>query len=207
MKKHTQIFATFLLLFAYLSPLKASTSIAVDACKKLFDTGESVQALAPCTQAANNNDRAAQTTLGEIYDEKGDTVNSALWWNKAAEAGYQPARNLLALKYYYGGTVFGPEKGWEKNFKKAFSIWHKDAKTGIATSQFMVGVMYQKGEGVDKNQAESWYWLQLALGNGYKIATDVLIELSREITPEQKRLGEQKVAAYKKEQSDLQLTH
>jgi len=200
MKKRTLGLIIIFFIFINFSTLQAEPSIA-DTCKKLFDEGKPNQAIEPCTKAAKNKDREAQTILGEIYDEKQDSDKTAHWWNQAAEAGYQPARNLLALKYYYGGTVFGPQKGWKQNYAKAFSIWHKDAKAGIATSQFMVGVMYQKGNGVDKNQAESWYWLQLALSNGYKIATDVLIELSREITPEQKRLGEQKVADYKKQKS------
>ena len=200
MKKQTQIMIAPLLFVTSVTSLQAATPVA-EICKKLFNTGKSDQALAPCIEAANNNDRASQTTLGEIYDEKGDSANTLHWWQQAADADYQPARNLLALKYYYGGTVFGPQEGWNKDLKKAFEIWHKDAKAGTATSQFMVGVMYQKGKGVEVNQSESWYWLQLALGNGYKTATDVLIELSREITPEQKRLGEQKVATYKKKNS------
>ena len=63
----------------------------------------------------------------------------------------------------------------------------------------MIGVMYQKGQGVEQDYSEAWYWLKRALGNGYKIATDVLIEISREITPEQKRLGEAKLAEYQKQ--------
>ncbi|HIO93326.1 MAG TPA: sel1 repeat family protein [Leucothrix mucor] len=194
-----KILSTALFVFAYSAPLQAAT--VGETCQKLFAEGLSQQAVTPCTQAAKANDRAAQTTLGEIYDEKGDSEKTALWWRQAADAGYQPARNLLALKYYYGGTVFGVEKGWEKSYPKAFEIWHQDAKKNIATSQFMVGVMYHKGQGVGKNLPEAWYWLKLALGNGYKTATDVLIEISKEITPQQKRLGEEKVAEHKQKMS------
>lgn len=177
-----------------------------DDCKKLFNSGLSQQAISPCTQAAKSNDREAQTILGEIYDEKGNSTKTAFWWEKAASADHQPARNLLALKYYYGGTVFGTEKGWTQDYPKAFEIWHQDAKNNIATSQFMIGVMYHKGQGIEKNLSESWYWLKRSLDNGYKLATDVLIEISKEITPQQKRLGEDKLAAYKNKKSENQPT-
>lgn len=186
---------TCLLLSCY-QQLGATTP--ADDCKKLFNTGFSQQAISPCTQAAKSNNREAQTTLGEIYDEKGDSAKTAFWWEQAASANHQPARNLLALKYYYGGTVFGAEKGWDQDYPKAFEIWRKDAKNNIATSQFMIGVMYHKGQGIEQNLSESWYWLKRSLDNGYKLATDVLIEISREITPQQKHLGENKLTDYKK---------
>ncbi|MEE9325768.1 MAG: tetratricopeptide repeat protein [Cocleimonas sp.] len=166
-------------------------------CKVLFDEGSYTQAISICTQAAESGDSASQTMLGEIYDQSGKSEEVAFWWNKAAEAGYQPARNLLALKYYYGGTVLGAEKGWKQDYSKAFKMWMEDAKKGVATSQFMIGVMYQKGYGADKNLAESWFWLKVALNNGYKLSTDVLIEISREISVEQKSKGEEKLRNYK----------
>ena len=87
---------------------------ASEACSQLFDEMQYQEAITPCTQAAEANDRQAQTTLGEIYDQQGDAASAHRWWNQAADAGYQPARHLLALKYYYGGSVFGPEPGWPR---------------------------------------------------------------------------------------------
>jgi len=86
----------------------------------------------------------------------------------ASKAGYQPARNLLAIKYYYGGSVFGPESGWSQDYAKAYEIWHHDAMHGVAASQFMPGVIYQQGQGVTLDNAEAWAWLKLALEGGYK---------------------------------------
>ena len=181
-----------------------NTGTSIEECKKLFEKTSYLQAIPSCTKAAESNDRPSQVMLGEIYDQQEESEHNseqaALWWDKAAAAGYQPARNLLALKYYYGGTVFGSQKGWIKDQGKAFEIWLEDAKQNIATSQFMIGVMYQKGEGVTKDASEAWFWLKRSLGNGYKLATDVLIEVSREITPEQKQLAEKKLLAYQKSQ-------
>ncbi|MEE9352346.1 MAG: tetratricopeptide repeat protein [Thiotrichaceae bacterium] len=170
-------------------------------CEKLVVEGSSKQAIFFCTKASESGSSASQTLLGEIYDELGDSKKTLFWWEKAANSGYQPARNLLALKYYYGGTIFGPEEGWGQDFAKAFKIWEQDAKNEVATSQFMIGVMYHKGEGVEKSLSNSWFWLKRSLGNGYKLATDVLIEVSREITPEQKQSGEKMLVEYSQQKT------
>ena len=173
-------------------PLQA-VATPTEECKRLFDEDLNQQAITFCIQAAESGNPASQSILGEIYDEQKNFEKTVLWWSKSAKAGYQPARNLLALKYYYGGTVFAQEESWKQDYSKTLKIWLEDAKKDIATSQFMVGVMYQKGQGVDVDYTESWYWLKRALGNGYKLATDVLIEVSREITPEQKQAAEKRL--------------
>ena len=185
-----------IVLFAFFYIINIQAATTAEECSTLIDKGLLEQAVPICTDAAEAGDMRSQTLLGEIYDQQGDSEKTALWWNRAANAGYQPARNLLAMKYYYGGSVFGPERGWTRNYPEAFRIWHEDAEQGTASSQFMIGVMYFNGEGVEKNLPEAWYWLSLALDNGYKLATDVLIELSRKISPEQKRLAMKKLTIY-----------
>ena len=175
-----------------------ATLSPIEECKKLFENARYKQGIPSCTLAAKAGDTPSQTMLGEMYDSVGDSANTAYWWKKAAEAGYQPARNLLALKYFYGGTVLGPEKDWDLDYNKAYKIWKKDANTGVATSQFMIGIMHQQGLGVKKDLSEAYYWLKVSLDNGYKLATDVLIEISRDITPLQKNIGSMKFADYLK---------
>ena len=67
----------------------------------------------------------------------------------------------------------------------------------------MIGVMYHKGQGIEKNLSESWFWLKRALENNYKLATDVLIEISRDITPKQKQIGQEKLLKYKQKKLEL----
>lgn len=186
---------TFILLMLFSSNIQAATP--VDDCKRLFDEYLYKQAITPCVTAAQGGDNSSQTMLGEIYDQEGNSKKTAFWWNKAADAGYQPARNLLALKYFYGGTVLGPEKDWMQDYDRAYKIWIKDAEAGVATSQFMIGIMHQKGLGVNKNLSEAWFWLKRSLGNGYKLSTDVLIEISRDITVEQRKTAEEKLLVSK----------
>lgn len=198
MRKQLNFFCS-LIIITSCSIIQAATP--VEECKRLFDENLYQEAIASCTAAVKTGDSAVQTMLGEIYDQKGNSEKTAFWWNKASDAGYQPARNLLALKYFYGGTVFGPEKGWIQDYSKAYIIWKEDADRGIATSQFMLGVMHQKGLGVIKDLSKAWFWHKVSLGNGYKLSTDVLIEISREITPVQRRLGEEKLAKYQKQKA------
>ena len=172
-------------------------------CKKLFEDAAYTRAIQSCNRAADSGDSESQTLLGEIYDQTGDSKQTAYWWSKAARSGYQPARNLLALKYFYGGTVLGKEKGWKQDYKKSFSLWEDDAKNDIASSQFMIGVMYQKGYGVEKSLADAWFWLKVSLENGYKLSTDVLIEISHNISVEEKKVGQDKLDQYHKKKSKI----
>lgn len=176
-------------------------AIPLEECNTLFANAEYKAAIPSCTLASDAGDHSAQTMLGEIYDTEGNSEKTAELWGKAADAGYQPARNLLALKYYYGGTVLGAEEGWDKDYSKAFKIWMDDSVKEVATSQFMIGVMYQKGLSVKMDLSESYYWLQRSLGNGYKLSTDVLIEISHDISPLEKQLGKAKLAEYQKQKA------
>ena len=196
MKNNFRLLFTLLVVF---SSFNAQATLSpIEECKKMFANAQYKQGITSCTQAAEAGDAASQTMLGEMFDSVGDSVKTAYWWKKAANAAYQPARNLLALKYFYGGTVLGPEKGWDLDYNKAYKIWIKDANAGVATSQFMIGIMHQQGLGVKKNLSEAYYWMKVSLDNGYKLATDVLIEISRDITPLQKKIGSIKFVDYQK---------
>jgi TPR repeat protein len=173
-----------------------ASSLAAQECQRLYDQALLQEAIALCHQAAQSGERQSQTILGEIYDEDGNSEMTIYWWNRAAEAGYLPARNLLAMKYYYGGTVFGPQDGWDKDYAKAFSIWQEGANQGDAPSQFMLGVMYYNGQGVVQDLVQAWFWLKLALQNNYLLASDVLYELTEKLTPEQQHQAMKKLAAH-----------
>ncbi|MBT3358728.1 MAG: bacteriohemerythrin [Rhodospirillales bacterium] len=48
------------------------------------------------------------------------------------------------------------------NFDKALDVWLPMAHSGDARAQYGIGVMYQKGKGVRKNQAKAAEWLRKA---------------------------------------------
>jgi hypothetical protein len=56
------------------------------------------------------------------------------------------------------------------NFKKAYSLFLKEAKKGNATAQNEIGVMYAKGKGVLKDYKEAMKWYRLAAEQGLAMA-------------------------------------
>lgn len=200
------LFKISLALLLFISPLALSSQSADD-CIRLFNAADFSKARIICQQAAEQGDAVSQSALGEMYDQgDGVTENQKLadkWWSRAAANAYLPAQNLLAMKYYYGGDVFQKQPYWKQDYEKAFEIWKKSAFRSTATSQFMLGVMYQNGQGVKTDYAESFAWFKIALEGGYKLATDSLIELSRVITPEQKRLGAMRIIDLKQEIDEM----
>lgn len=162
-------------------------------CHYHYANSDWINALDSCRRAAEGGDARSQTYLGELYDQglgvSRNPQKAARWWQEAAQQQDIQAQNLLALKYYYGGDVFGPQPGWQQNYKKSYELWSQGALQGIAGAQFMLGVMNMQGQGVEKDYSESYAWFNLALKGGYELATDTLIELSRLISPQQKTAG------------------
>ncbi len=184
---------TACILLPLLLPTVVSAETPIQQCERLFAAAEYDAAIVPCTEAAKMGEPVSQTYLGEIYDygpeNMQDAEKTAHWWRSAADSGYLPAQNLLALKSYYGGTVMGPEPGWKQDYKEAMRWWRISAEKGVPTSQFMLGDMYRHGQGVQTDLIKAYAWYKLASRSGYKLATDIIIETSRKMTPQQKKAG------------------
>ncbi|MEM9304392.1 MAG: hypothetical protein AAGE01_19935 [Pseudomonadota bacterium] len=45
---------------------------------------------------------------------------------------------------------------------RAWTEFHADAVTGHATAQFNIGVMYYRGEGVERDLVRAYAWIELA---------------------------------------------
>lgn len=164
-----------------------------DKCQIFYDDAAYKQAYIACLPLAVNGDVNAQTIIGELYDlgrgvDK-DVEQARRWWQQAADNGHLEAQNFLALKYYYGGTVLGKEDGWPQDYSKAMKIWRESAEKGVVTSQFMVGMMYHLGQGVPQDYAKSYAWMKLAYQGGYKLALEVIVELSRIMSQQQRQQG------------------
>jgi hypothetical protein len=186
---------------AFAAILMSSNTFAAtpaESCKQLFDEALYKDALAPCLEAAKSGHLDSQSILGELYERQGNSKETFHWWSRAAEAGYIPARNQLAMKFYYGGSIFGPEEGWTQDYKRAYAIWLEDARNGHAPAQFMVAEMHHRGQGVMRDYPAAWAWFRLALEQGYKLASDSLVELSKKMPPQQKQDGKRKLADYRK---------
>ena len=191
-----KIVAALLLLF----PSALWSSPPADECRRLYDAAEYQQAFTFCRQAAEAGDSQSQSILGECYDRglgaQADATLAADWWRKAAEAGNLEAQNLLALKYYYGGSVFGPEDGWRQDYPEAMRLWRISSQQGNGASQFMLAEMYHLGLGVARDPVEAYAWYLLSAQAGYRLATDGAMLLGRELPQARKQAARARFESY-----------
>ena len=83
---------------------------------------------------------------------------------------------ILILSFFtlsISNLAFGDDilKGFDayknKDYETAFEIWHKLAEEGDAIAQNSLGVLFQKGQGVEKNYSESYKWFKKSSEDGY----------------------------------------
>lgn len=188
-------------MFLFLFPVLAWSSLSGDDCRLLYDAAEYEQAFPACLAAAEAGDVAAKSILGECYDRglgvASDPALASRWWLDAAAEGNLEAQNLLAMKYYYGGSVFGPEAGWQQDYPEAMRLWRISAEQANPASQFMLAEMYRLGLGVSADPVEAYAWYLLASTGGYALATDGAMQLRRQLTPNQQQVARQKYQGYR----------
>jgi len=171
-----------------------SISNPVKQCQYHYDMAEYKQALSFCRQAAEQNDSQSQTILGEILDNGSggviDQAGAKVWWQKAARQNNLEAENFLALKYYYGGTIFEQQPFWPQDFKKAMQLWNKGAKRGVPASQFMLAELYRLGQGTQIDLSNAYAWYKLAMDGKYGLAQELLHEILKQMTANDMEKGE-----------------
>ena len=100
----------------------------------------------------------AQYSLGLLYyDGKGvaqDFTKAAYWWKKASWSEYNDSRVKLAYLYLEG------RPGVPQSDENAFKWFKKAADGGVNDKRVMdmLGFLYEKGRGVEKNILESKKW-------------------------------------------------
>jgi TPR repeat protein len=116
---------------------------------------------------ANGGDAAAQTAVGEHFAasaaglhnvaQAGEAYKQAAeWYRKAAEQGFLAGKMHLAALYRDGG------KGFPRDMKQAAAWYRKAAEQGDVAAQGTLGVLYSIGQGVEKNDVEAYFWLDVA---------------------------------------------
>ncbi|MGP1432446.1 MAG: tetratricopeptide repeat protein [Treponema sp.] len=81
------------------------------------------------------------------------------WYGKAAEQGYAPAQNSLAVMYETGSGV-------ARDAEKAVYWYRKAAEQGNAQGQYNLGRMYKTGTGVTQSYEQAFQWLSKAAATG-----------------------------------------
>jgi len=108
-------------------------------------------------KAAQSNNAYAQYSIAFMYIkgqfvEKDDT-QVIKWMKLAAENGYTEAQKNMGEYYYYGSF------GCRRDMKGAIKWYEMGAKSNEPTCVFTLGLIYEEGDGVQKNilKAADWY--------------------------------------------------
>lgn len=76
------------------------------------------------------------------------------WYLKAAKQGVPEALSQVADAYYTGNWAVGNKKDLEK----AFLYYKQAAELGLMSAQYCLAGMYNRGEGVEKNEIIALVW-------------------------------------------------
>ena len=113
----------------------------------------------------DEEDPNRQNSLGEMYyyghgvEQNFETAFK--WYKRSAENGNADSQNKLGYMYSKG-------EGTEQNFTEAVKWWKQAADQYEASAAFNLGIMYYAGgDGIEKDEKESEYWLDIAANNGY----------------------------------------
>jgi TPR repeat protein len=99
---------------------------------------------------------------------------SLTWYLASATQGYGPAE--LALSRWYKG---GHDTVLAANDAKAFDYAMKAADKGIPEAEYLVGVFYETGSGVQQNYTEAKRWYMRSASQSYHKAVSRLSQLKK----------------------------
>lgn len=135
-----------------------------------YNAGRFPEAVASFRQAAEQGHAESQYILSTMYDTgKGvpqDDAQAARWEHMAAEQGHLYAQANLSFRCYSASDFAG-----------AFAWCQRAADGELAWAQYNLGLMYQKGEGVARSEAEAAHWYRLAASQGFADAQQRLGDL------------------------------
>ena len=117
-------------------------------------------------QLAEAGDAAAQTELGERYEDGRGVVQdyavAVSWFRRAAEQGYAPGQAAL-------GSMYGRGRGVVQDDAEAARWFRRAAEQGNTPAQSSLGFMYERGRGVRQDDAEAVRWYRRAAEQGHAI--------------------------------------
>lgn len=133
---------------------------------------EAVRTLDPLAKAG---DADAQYHLGVLYyngmgvpeDEK----KAVQLLTSSAQKGNVDAMYQLGNAYTFGAQT--PQLVADADVEAA-GWYFKAAKAGNADAQYSIGLLFLVGKGLEKNEKEAMYWMQLAAKNGHKDAKNYI---------------------------------
>ena len=154
---------------------------------------------------ADKDNAEAQFSVGEMYESgrgvKRDVALALEWFNKAAANGHEGASfKLLYLDIEKNGLT--------ADNKNAFTNLKTKAKSGDANAEYTVGLMYQKGVGLKRNDNKALEWYKKAALQGVTTAEQGIeaIEMkqgAKALALKKKEAERKKKIAARKKSADL----
>lgn len=146
----------YALLLCFVLPLQAEPQVEIEALQ----------------QSARGGDAYAQLNLGAAYDNgigvERDIDQALHWYQKSAEQGVPEAQFNLA-------HLLVAE---ELSAVSAAEWMHKAAAQGMTDAEYLMGVIYAEGIGVEMNRDEARRWLQKAVAKGHVEAKNFLKQMT-----------------------------
>lgn len=148
---------------------------------RAYEAGDHKAAYEAWLPLANRGDVAAMRNIGHLYRwgqgvEK-DIAQAIHWYRLAAEKGFSRAQANLAAIYLQG------EEGTAVNYDEAHKWFAAAAVQNLAVAQYNLGLMYELGLGVEKNEARALGWYNLAAKAGQPEAIERLSQLVKATEP------------------------
>lgn len=139
------------------------------------DTAKAVEAYKDWARQGDHGNADAMADVASYY-LKGqyvpqDRQEGLYWLKKAAEANHIASASHLAGAYYHGTYEELPV-----NQELAVKYARTAAEAGNADSQYLLGVFYMSGDGVEKDSAKGMELLKLAAKSGQAEAQKILKE-------------------------------
>lgn len=129
----------------------------------------------------------AQYRYGRVLIEgrggPADPEAAVLWLGRAVEQNHLEAATLLA-RIYLSAVPGGPERDADR----AAELLTRSATRGDASAQYLLGLLYQKGDGVGRDMDAAFNWFLAAAEQQHAEAQFTLSELY--LTGEQRNLAE-----------------
>lgn len=148
---------------------------------RAYEAGDHKAAYEAWLPLANRGDVAAMRNIGHLYRwgqgvEK-DIAQSIHWYRLAAEKGFSRAQANLAAIYLQG------DEGTPIDYDEAHKWFAAAAVQNLAVAQYNLGLMYELGLGVEKNEARALGWYNLAAKSGQPEAIERLSQLVKATEP------------------------
>lgn len=156
-------------------------SVSYQTASKLWDTGNTKEALGMFEHLAENGSLNAAFILGVIYQNgfsvprKDHVVKAIKWFRFAAERGHSEAQNKMGA-FYYSGNWWGNVK---QDLKKSAEWYRLSAEQGHTKSQYRLGnLLCWFGQTV-----EGYAWLTVAIERGDAAAKGERQRICKGMTP------------------------